>query len=478
MDVGSRRAVGTVLSLVTLAALAAGASRPSSAEAVGPAPNIVLIMTDDQTYESLRHMANVAELAAAGTTFTNYHANFALCCPSRVTTITGQYVHNHGVWTNHGYPALAPNAGNTLPVWLSQAGYRTMLVGKYINGYGHAVHGVPPGWDVWRPKIHGGGEGIADYYDIFMGDGEETEQHAGYATDTIGQIAIDEVTASPAEQPFFLWLTFNAPHFANLDDPEDPVGVPVKSTSPRTDHRDAFEGVRAPNRGTAAFNERDVSDKPRHIRRMPRMSAEIRSAVDEAYSQQLEALQAVDEWIGRLREALALTGRLDDTLIMFTTDNGYYFGEHRIPSGKRAPYPAASRMPLVVSGPGFAAGVEDHRPRSNVDLAPTILAAAGAQPGLPQDGRALTHDVSDARAILMEGRIPSVRAPVSYGIAQFTAIRTRNWFFARYRYLDGETDSELYDLRRDPTLLTSLPGRSERRVRLRHRMESMAGYSV
>ncbi|MGH3307916.1 MAG: sulfatase-like hydrolase/transferase, partial [Nocardioides sp.] len=310
MNVDSRRAVVTVLAMVAAAALAAGVARPATAEAVEAGPNIVLIMTDDQTYESLQYMANVQELAATGTTFTNYHANFALCCPSRVTTITGQYVHNHGVWTNDdGYPALVPNAGNALPVWLRQAGYRTMLVGKYINGYRHAVHGVPPGWDVWRAKVRG--VGVNDYYDVSMADGEERQQYTGYATDTIGQIGIDEVTSSPAGQPFFLWLTFNAPHFGNPDDPEDPVGEPVPSASPRPDHRDAFEGLKAPSRGTAAFNERDVSDKPRHIRRMPLMSPEVRLAVDEAYSQQLETLQAVDEWVGRLREALAQTGRLD-----------------------------------------------------------------------------------------------------------------------------------------------------------------------
>jgi N-acetylglucosamine-6-sulfatase len=210
---------------------------------------------------------------------------------------------------------------------------------------------------------------------------------------------------------------------------------------------------------------------------MPSMTHAVRAAVNEAYSQQLEALQTVDEWVGRLRATLEQMGRLDNTLIMFTTDNGYYYGEHRIRAGKQAPYIAGSRMPLIVSGPGFAAGVKDSDPRSNVDLAPTILEVTGAQAGRPQDGQALTLDLND-RAILMEGRIPRPSAGVHYGISQFTAIRTRNWFYARYRYIDGVRDSELYSLRRDPRMLESLPGRSGRRDALRSRMESMAGYRV
>ena len=475
------RAVAAAVALCTcaVAALAADVSRPAPADAVEVRPNIVLIMTDDQTYESLRYMRQVRRLAASGTTFTNYHANFALCCPSRATTLTGQYAHNHRVWTNEaGYPALAPTARNTLPVWLHRAGYRTMFVGKYLNGYGYRRYGVPPGWDVWRAK-NNSGEGGVRFHDIDLRheDGK-TYHHSGYATDTLGRVAVEQVVSSPPEQPFFLWLAFNAPHAGGGRDPDDHVGVPVPSTSPKREYRGDFEGVKAPAWGTRSFDERDISDKPRHIRRMPRMTPRIRSAVHEAYSQQLEALQSVDEWVGRLRQALAEQGQLDNTLIMFTTDNGYYYGEHRIRSGKQTPYTAASRMPLVVSGPGFAAGVKDSRPRSNVDLAPTIAAAAGAEAGRAMDGRPLTRDVPRGRPILMEGRIPGRSGSVRYDIRQFTAIRTPNWFFARYRYVGGGRDSELYDLRRDPKMLNSLPGKVDRRASLRSQMVRLAGYRV
>jgi N-acetylglucosamine-6-sulfatase len=475
------RALSALLALCVcaLAALAADVSGPVPADAVEVKPNIVLIMTDDQTYESLRYMAQVRRLARAGTTFTNYHANFALCCPSRVTTITGQYAHNHGVWTNEdGYPALAPRAHNTLPVWLQRAGYHTMFVGRYINRYRYSRYGVPPGWDVWRSKTSSGGDdGRFNDIDLVHEDGT-THHHAGYATDTFGRLAVERVASSPPGQPFFLWLALNAPHAGGPADPDDHLRKLVPSTSPKREYRGDFEGVKAPTAGTRSFNERNVSDKPRHIRRMPRMTPRIRAAVNEAYSQQLEGLQSVDEWVGRLRRTLASQGQLDNTLLMFTTDNGYYFGEHRIRAGKQAPYPAASRLPLVVSGPGFAAGVKDGKPRSNVDLAPTIVAAAGAEPGRSMDGRPLTRDVPHQRPILMEGRIPGRSASVRYDIRQFTAIRTRTWFFARYRYVGGGRDSELYHLRRDPRMLNSLPGMPDRRARLRARMKSMAGYRV
>jgi arylsulfatase A-like enzyme len=468
-------AIALGLCLSALAALSADVSRPAAAEAVGVRPNVVLIMTDDQTYESIRYMQQVRRLVATGTKFTNYHANFALCCPSRTTTITGQYVHHHGVWTNKdGYPALAPKVGNTLPVWLQQAGYRTMFVGKFINRYRHSVYGVPPGWDVWRSKGLDNG-----YYDINITDENgEVQRHRGYSTDTIGRIAIDQVASSPPDRPFFLWLAFNAPHSTSEVDPDDHVGVGVSSASPSPEHRNEFEGVKAPRWGKAVFDERNVSDKPRHIRRLPPLTPAVRSAVHEAYSQQLEALQSVSEWVGRLRRTLQQTGQLDNTLLMFTTDNGYYYGEHRIRAGKEAPYSPASRLPLVISGPGFAAGVTDNDPRSNVDLAPTILEAAGAEAGLPQDGKTLTKDVADNRPILMEGRIPTDSGGVHYGISQFTAIRTRDWYYARYRYTDGVRDSELYALRRDPWMLKSLPGWPDRRAALRAKMEAMAGYRV
>lgn len=473
-----RRSAALLLCLAVGAGLMTEAGGPATAEATRTPPNILLVMTDDQAYETLRKMPNVMELAADGTRYTNYHANFALCCPSRATTLTGQYAHNHHVWTNlEGYPTLAPTAHNTLPSWLQDAGYRTMLIGKFLNRYSANRHGVPPGWDRWRVSTHDGNARNYQTAKLLHEDGE-IRTHFGYKTDIYGRMAVDLIEETPHDQPFFMWLAFNAPHAGPPDHSDDPWDALVETASPARRHRNLFKGTKAPSWKTPLFNERDVSDKPRHIRRLEPMTRAMQSAVHEAYSQQLETLQAVDEWVGRLRSSLAASGRLGNTLIVFTTDNGYFFGEHRIREGKKLPYAAASRMPLVVSGPGFSPGAVVSDPRSNVDLAPTILQVARALPGRPLDGVSLTTRVSSTRPLLMEGRVPSGSSGVHYEIRQFSAIRTRRWFYARYRYEDGGLGVELYNLRRDPQMLKSLPGHADARRRLRGQMERMAGYRV
>ena len=169
-----KRLAPLLLAVAILLALAAVVSAPvgtagAPVAAPDPRPNILLVMTDDQSYESIASMPNVQALADRGTTFTDYHANFPLCCPSRVTTMTGQYVHNHGVWSNTGpsggYPAFLPQAPNSLPVWLQTAGYTTMAVGKYLNGY-DATFGVPPGWDRWRVWDKMPGDATSIYRDV------------------------------------------------------------------------------------------------------------------------------------------------------------------------------------------------------------------------------------------------------------------------------------------------------------------------
>jgi arylsulfatase A-like enzyme len=462
-----------------LSPASAGTSRYTAAATT---PNVLLIMTDDQTYDTIRRMPELRALQARGTTFTDYHANFALCCPSRTTTITGQYVHNHGVWANGGpeggYPAFAPSAGNSLPVWLQEAGYQTMMVGKYLNQYNGTTYGVPPGWDRWRVT---NSDEQNRYFDprLFQEDGQYHD-YAGYTTDVYADIATSLIEESAAtRQPWFMWLAPNAPHVGSPVDLDDSSLMISSSPAPR--YRDKFEGVAAPTYGDPVFNELDVRDKPRHVATLPRMSAKLVRAVNETYSQQLETLQSVDDMLAQVQTELDATGQSDDTVIMFTTDNGVYFGEHRIKAGKKAPYTAASHMPLVVAGPGFAAGQVRTEPRLNTDLAPTILELTGAIPGRVQDGTSLMKVVSENRPLLMEGRIGGGSGGVHYQIRQFTALRLPRWFYARYRYTDDTLGVELYRLTSDPDMLQNLAGNNSlqgTRKRLRATMETMAGYAV
>jgi N-acetylglucosamine-6-sulfatase len=447
-------------------------------------PNILLVMTDDQSYSTLAQMANVQKLARRGTTFTDYHANFPLCCPSRTTTLTGQYVHNHEVWgnsgaTSGGYDAFAPGAGNSLPVWLQGAGYKTMMVGKFLNGY-RDDDGVPPGWDRWRVSNIGNTYNY-DGAKLVEEDGK-LHTYDGYKTDIYRDMAlrlIDESSAEPSAEPWFMWLAFNAPHIGTPIDADDSELV-TSSSPPRRD-RNAYRGTKAPTYGTAIFNENDVSDKPRHVRLLPKMKPALISAVNESYSQQLETLQSVDDALGTIEDKLAETGQLDNTVIIFTTDNGYYYGEHRIKAGKQSPYTAASRLPLIVAGPGFARGAVRTEPRLNTDLAATLVSLAGAKAGRTQDGVTLTKQTSVWRPLLLEGRIPKGSAGVIYHIRQYSAVLTPRWFYARYRYTDGALGVELYDLRHDPNMLHNLrtrPKDDERKAELRATMEAMAGYRV
>lgn len=482
-----KRLAPLVLAVALIWALAAVASAPvgtAGAPVAAPdaRPNILLVMTDDQTFESIASMPYIRALADRGTKFTNYHASFPLCCPSRATTLTGQYAHHHGVWRNGGpeggYTAFEPGAGNSLSVWLQDAGYKTMMVGKFLNGY-DVGDGVPPGWDRWR-VWNRSTDGNSRYHDVpLVYEDGTVHQTTGYSTLTYRKQATQLVDESADGQPWFMWLAFNAPHSSMDADPDDLPQRP--SPSPAVRDRDAFEGTKAPAFGRALFNEADVSDKPRFLATLPKMSPAMVRAVNESYSQQLETLQSVDRAIGGIEARLAATGQLGNTVIAFTSDNGLYYGEHRIAAGKNSAYTASSRLPLVVAGPGFGSAVVDGSPRLNTDLAPTFLDLASATPGRAMDGVSLRRSVPAKRPLLFEGRMPFSSGGVPYNVEQYSAIRRPHWFYARYGFTDGTVGVELYDLVADRDMLRNLhrnPAYNEREQALRRAMEAMAGYVV
>jgi arylsulfatase A-like enzyme len=428
------------------------------ADAPGPDRlNVVVIETDDQTAESMRAMPTVRRLIAdVGVTFDNSFASYPLCCPSRATFLTGQYAHNHGVFDNvqprGGYYKL--RGGNTLPVWLGSAGYRTMLVGKYLNDYGtRDATEVPPGWSDWHGLIDPTG---FRYYGFTINDGGRVHRveskPANYQTDYLTRKTVKLVEgAAGGSKPFFVWATYFAPHWSYGDPPEpdDPAKMQTPVPAPRDRNRFASE----PLPMGPSFDEADVSDKPVTVRQFHRLTGAQRAAIRENYQQGLETLQAVDRGVGQIVAALRRSGALDRTLIVFTSDNGYYYGEHRIPHEKVLPYEPALRVPLVMRGPGIPHGVHLSRPVSNQDLAPTILAATGARAGLPEDGVSLLRIVRHpqrvpARDLLVEGYWPFGHP------ARFAGVRTPRWFYAEYS--NGER--ELYDLKVDPDETTSLDG--------------------
>jgi N-acetylglucosamine-6-sulfatase len=452
-----RAFAGALLAMLAMAA-------PASAS-----PNIVVLMTDDQTLESMRVMTGVSSsLMLSGTTFERAFVSTALCCPSRATFLTGQYTHNHGVLGNRfpegGYGRL--DKREWLPIWLQRAGYHTVHIGKFLNRYGQdsPPTEVPPGWSEWYGSVDPSTYLFAGYR---LNENGMVTTYDEYSTDAYSRRAAEAVARlAPGAAPFFLSVAFLAPHSGGPREADDPAELVTPMPAPR--HRDAFASEPFPR--APSYDEADVSDKPSFIRIRPRIGPPMASAIAENYQQELESLLAVDEGVVRIVEALRASGELEDTLIVFTSDNGFFHGEHRMPNGKVMLYEPSIHVPLVLRGPGVPRGQRRRQLVTNADLAPTILEAAGAVSGRVPDGRSLFPLLRDpglewGRDLLIEG--PSGAVSIA-----FAALRT-------YRYVYAEHDNgdlELYDLDRDPYQLRSLhrdPRYDAVRARLAERLAAL-----
>jgi len=420
---------------------------PDSAQAsTQPRPNVIVVMTDDQDAESMHVMPRVRSLLAeGGVKFTASFVNYPLCCPSRATFLTGQYARNHGVVTGSGFSDL--DSSNTLAVWLQRTGYATAHVGKYVNGYGAPNQGgpslVPPGWSEWYAAVP---DALAAYdYELnengtLVKYGSAPEDYKG---DVLTRKAIDFVQRrAPSSTPFFLSVGYTAPHGAPNYQGDPCPG----SAKPAPRHIGAFGQLPLPR--PPSFSEADVSDKPLDIRRMPAIGSEGESRVTRRYRCRLASLLHVDEGVGGIAEALQAVGELDQTLIIFTSDNGFFQGEHRIQFGKVYPYDEAIRVPLLMRGPGVPSGARVHTLATNADLAPTILHASGAQPGMDADGISLLKLIERPereRELLIENHLDDD----SY--TPYSGVLT-----SRYAYIEYATgERELYDLSGDPFQLHS-----------------------
>jgi arylsulfatase A-like enzyme len=440
---------------VLAAALALGAAvlAPTAGAAAAKRPNVVVIMTDDQTLSSLSAMQNTRTLLGdRGTTFDNYLISLSQCCPSRATFLTGQYAHNHGVLGNKapigGFDKL--DHSNTLAVWLQRSGYFTAMIGKYLNGYGekpgtHKV--IPPGWNEWFVPL---GNGVYRYYDYTVNENKTIVRYGSdpgsYETDVFTRKAVDAIgRRAGSDQPFFLWLAYVAPHAAGRtlgadSPPPNAIGMPIPAPS----DLGAFASSALPT--PPSFNEADVSDKPALIRKLPLLGQQQIDTIRQAYQAQLASLLDVDRGVAAVVQALAQAGKLDNTLIVFSSDNGYLNGEHRVAQGKLVPYEPSIRVPLIMRGPGIPAGQHLEQLVTNADLAPTLAAVANARPERVVDGRSLLPLFRDptlewGRDVLLE------RGPESNHPEQvFVALRTPRFKYVEY----ANGDKELYDLAKDP----------------------------
>ncbi|TML01971.1 MAG: hypothetical protein E6G40_01675, partial [Actinobacteria bacterium] len=320
-------------------------------------PNIVLILTDDQRWDEMQMPTVQSELIGKGVDFVNGFVVNSLCCPSRTTILTGKYSHGTDVYSDGpphgGFDTFKPEDGSTVATWLHDAGYRTGLVGKYLNGYKRATASyVPAGWDRWVAATSG------TYYNYSLSvDGSLVSygrQASDYSTDVLASYATDFIQSAPPEQPLFLYFAPRAPHVPTIVPPRYKQACPD------------LQPLRPPS-----YNEADVSDKPAFIQALARLSRTQRAKVDADHRHHCQMLLAVDDAVQAIRGALEATGRLSTTLIVFASDNGIQFGEHRWTS-KQVPYEESIRVPMVVRYDPMTRGsatVSDHL-LLNLDFAP------------------------------------------------------------------------------------------------------------
>ncbi len=436
-----RRFLALAISIVVLGMLFIGWRESRSTK-----PTIILIVTDDQRWDTLWAMPNVRRhLMGHGVTFTNAFVTTPLCCPSRASILSGQYAHTTGVWQNHGrfggFDRFRDRS--SIATWLHRAGYRTALFGKYLNGYRGTY--VPPGWDRWLAFAdRSDPKGL--YYDYLMNnDGQLKRFRTEYSTGLLAREAVQHIRDT--EGPLFLYFAPYAPHKPNTPAPGD---------------RDAFSDL--PPHRPPSYDEEDISDKPAwvHGLRRPKDWPRIERLIADQRVGTYRSLLAVDRAVAKIVDALRRTNRLSNSAIVFTSDNGTGWGEHRWRT-KAAAYEESIRVPFVIRYDRLI-----DRPRRdkhlvlNLDVAGTLAEFGGTRaPGV--EGRSLVP--------LLNGLSPRWRSDflIEYGpsgvidVPAYCAVRSERLSYVRY----GSGEEELYDLSEDPYQLSNLVGEPNARPHLR-----------
>jgi arylsulfatase A-like enzyme len=492
------------------------AAQSEAAKAAKPRPNIVLIQADDAVVSDVQYMPNVKRLLQrGGTSFSNYFVSYSLCCVARTTLMTGQFSHNHRVLSNFkandgGYYTFRDlpgklNQRNSLAPWLQRAGYRTGLVGKYLNEYGALDRSeVPPGWNRWVGLLD---NSTYDYYNYamnvdgkvrFYGDPDYAESQLDLATlnitdppdnfkelmdsfrsvfvpfdyfgwqreqdytmDVGGAYAARFVRSSaPARKPFFLYYSPPGPHAEDTNHVQGlRPGAPEPDPRPPARYRDTFDDVPLPM--PPSFNEEDVSDKEVNLSGLPRLTEAQITEMTDNYRGRLGAVRAVDDQVGRIVREVRRAGEMNSTYFIFNSDNGYLQGEHRLRGSKFLPYENSIRVPTLISGPRVKKGQVKRGDAIDVDLAPTILDMANVKPRRVMDGVSLLPAAENRRAIpkrpvLLQAMRPLLRflTPLTAFDQPFYGVRTEG-----FKYLNWSFDAtELYDLKADPDELVNLSG--------------------
>src|SRR5579859_1089171 len=446
-----------------LAGLGGAHASFATASAAAPAapPNIVFVLTDDLAWNLVQYMPQVQKLQSQGETFNDYTVTDSLCCPSRSSIFSGRFPHDTGVFTNggsdggFGYFHDHGEEANTFATALQAKGYRTAMMGKYLNGYqpaatlGGSQPYVPPGWSEWDVA----GNGYPEFnYDL---NENHTIVHYGsqpqdYLTDVVAGLGSKFIAkSSAAKKPFLLEVATFAPH------------APY---TPAPRNANDFPGLTAPRE--PAFDTLPTNAPPWLAGRTPLTQAEITN-IDTSFRKRAQAVQAVNRLIATLRTALSTAGVANNTYIVFSSDNGYHMGEYRLNPGKMTAFDTDIRVPLVVAGPGVPAGKASTSVVENIDLAPTFQTLGGAPVSSTVDGRSLvpllhggtgsgwrTASLVEHHGPDTDSTDPDFPAPNSGNPPSYEAIRTVTYTYVEY--VDGS--KEYYDRTTDPNELHNLVG--------------------
>jgi N-acetylglucosamine-6-sulfatase len=458
-----------VLLLVgSLAAAACRASEQTRQAGSQPAtlprrPNIVMVLVDDMRWDDMRAAGhpfidtpNMDRLAREGSRFLNAFATTPLCSPSRACFLTGQYAHTNGIIDNTARPS---HGLQIFPSELQRAGYRTGFFGKWHMGNDDSPR---PGFDHWV-GLPGQGEAIDPALNV---DGSRV-QAKGYTTDLLTDY-VEQFMERSSEQPFLVYLAHKAIH-PNVIQRDDGKVVPIPGQPggfvAAERHRGRYVGRPMPRRASAF---KPPGGKPALLRRidqLPPLGAKTATS-DEEIRGRLEMLLAVDDSLGRIITVLERKGALDNTVIVFTSDHGYFYGEHGLNEERRLAYEETIRIPLLVRYPRLVpANTTPRQMALSLDIAPTLLDIAGQQPGAHIQGRSLVP--------ILKQESPAWRS--SFLVEYFTdtvfprirnmgyvAARTERYKYIQYRELQGM--DELYDLEQDPNEATNIIDRPESRA--------------
>jgi len=452
-------------------------------EATAPAPNVIVILTDDLDTSLLPYVPNVdALIRDQGASFTNFYVEQSSCCPSRASILSGLYAHNHGVignvWPEGGYDRWKrTKQDDDLPVWLAKAGYRNALLGKYFNEYPYHPGShlsdaqkeelrsyVPPGWQSWASPVHG--NAYAQFHYKLNVDGKvDASFREDYLDSFLGDRVLSLVDGADgfdfAKGGQFVYYASYSPH--------TPYAYPPELQS-------AFTDAQYPR--TPDFDEADVSDKFGLTRDRARLSPAAIATIDETFRKRIRSLQVLDQTVARLVQELKDNGTLDNTYLIFTSDNGYHMGNHRREIGKYTQFQTDVKVPFFIRGPGITPGSTYDDLAGNIDIAPTIADIAGADtpdvdgesllpllhggPPLTRKyyllGRALTPTNTTTDNGLEEAPETDVESSRSSRLNDFTGVINGRYKLIRYTHLPHE---ELYDLKNDPFELDNLLARDE-----------------